>query len=346
LTRRLAAPRLPLLVGGAGQIGRKMLAALAEAGCSRARVVDACAPAEGAIAAGIELEYTWHRLGQDSPELLAPALEGVDCVFSMVTPDVERATRAQHMRANADGIAELVAACRQAGVPRLVHVSSVAVTDHFTPSVEATEEVPLPAIGDYRSAYDLSKRMGEDTVLAASGPEFASVSLRAGGVISGPWDYTFRAMWDRPGNVVTLEGTEPFDFIAAEDLCRAALAAAERLDSPSVAGQAFFVTKGETTRAERLAELVGENLGWQVTKLPGFAQSCIGAGRRASHRLKELFGQPVPGIAPHDFMLLPRVQKTFDNAKARHVLGFEPQVTVEEAVARVVSEWRDANPGK
>lgn len=298
------------------------------------------------MSAGLELEYTWHKLGHDSPELLAPILDGVDCVFTMVTADVQRATKDEHLRANAEGVKEIVAACRRAGVPQLVHLSSVAVTDHFTPSVEATEEDPLPALKEYRSAYDLSKRLGEDAVLEATCPELATVSLRAGGIISGPWDYTFRAMWDRPGNVVTLEDTQPIDFIAAEDLCRAALLAADRLESPAVAGQAFFLSKGEPTRSERLGELVAEQLGWQLTKLPPFAQSCIGAGMRVSHAAKELFGQPVPGLAPHDFLRLASIQQTFDNSKAAHVLGFESQITVEDAVARVVSEWQASNSGK
>uniref|UniRef100_A0A7S4Q1T0 3-beta hydroxysteroid dehydrogenase/isomerase domain-containing protein n=1 Tax=Alexandrium monilatum TaxID=311494 RepID=A0A7S4Q1T0_9DINO len=293
LTRRLAAPRLPLVVGGAGQVGRKMLAALAEAGCTRARVLDASArPVERALAADLELEYTWHKLGHDSSEFLAPVLDGVDCVFSLVTADVQHGTK------------------------------------------------------EYRSAYELSKRLGEEAVLAACSSELATVSLRACGILSGPWDYTFRAMWDRPGNVITLEGTAPLDFIAAEDLCRAALAAADRLQSPSVAGQVFFVTKGEAMRPERIAELIGEHLGWQVTKLPEFAQSCISAGMRVSHGLKELFGQPVPGVASYDYLSLARTQQTFDNSKAFHTLGFQSQVTLEECVARAVSEWRVSNPGK
>lgn len=298
------------------------------------------------MAAGLDVEYTWHTLGRDSPDALAHVLDGVDCVFAMVTADVQNATKEEHLRANAEGVKELVAACQRAGVPRLVHLSSVAVTDHFRPSVDAKEEDPLPAIDEYRSAYDLSKRLGEDAVLAASCPELATVSLRAGGIIAGPWDYAFRAMWDRPGNIVTLEGTEPIDFIAAQDVCRAALLASERLESQAVAGQAFFVSKGEPTRSERMAELVAERLGWQLTKLPALAQTCIGTGMRASRAVKELFGQPVPGVAPHDFMQLARVQQTFDNSKAYHTLGFESKISVEEAVAQVVAEWQASKPGK
>uniref|UniRef100_A0A7S4Q1H7 3-beta hydroxysteroid dehydrogenase/isomerase domain-containing protein n=1 Tax=Alexandrium monilatum TaxID=311494 RepID=A0A7S4Q1H7_9DINO len=347
LTRRLAAPRLPLVVGGAGQVGRKMLAALAEAGCTRARVLDASArPVERALAADLELEYTWHKLGHDSSEFLAPVLDGWRGL--RLQPGHSRRAARDEGRAHArkrggrKGDCGRVSACRcaEAGA-RFINRS-----DWPLPSVEATEEDALPPAEEYRSAYELSKRLGEEAVLAACSSELATVSLRACGILSGPWDYTFRAMWDRPGNVITLEGTAPLDFIAAEDLCRAALAAADRLQSPSVAGQVFFVTKGEAMRPERIAELIGEHLGWQVTKLPEFAQSCISAGMRVSHGLKELFGQPVPGVASYDYLSLARTQQTFDNSKAFHTLGFQSQVTLEECVARAVSEWRVSNPGK
>jgi len=341
-SRRLlhAAPQLPLVAGGAGQLGWHLVRALAEAGCPTVRVLDARPPV--APPNGLAVEFARHRLGRDQAASLEHALRGVDCVFSLVTPDVKHATTKDFTRTNVDGVRDLLRASRAAGAQRFVHISSMAVTDLFTPSIEQNEEHELPSLDEYKSAYDRTKRLGEDDVLAGNTDGFATVSLRPGGILSGPQGFTLRACFEREGNVVGLEGSALMDYIAAEDLCSAALLAAERLDSPSVAGQAFYVTKGETVRSDVIAQLVAKEMGWQLTLLPPVAQTCIGFGLQVSHAVKSGFGWPVPGVAPHDFLRIAITEKTFDNSRAIHVLNYRSKVTVEEAVSRAVAEYKQS----
>lgn len=335
-----AAPQLPLVAGGAGQLGRHLLRALAEAGSPTVRVLDARPPV--APPDGLAVEFARHRLGRDDATSLERALDGVDCVFSLITPDVQHASIKDFTRTNVDGVRNLLRASRAAGAQRFVHVSSVAVTELFTPSIDQNEEKELPSLDEYTLAYDRTKRLGEDAVLSGNTDGFATVSLRPGAILNGPRGFTLRSAFEREGNVVSLEGSALMDYIAAEDLCSAALLAAERLDSPSVAGQAFYVTKGETIRPEDVAQLVAKEMGWQLTLLPPVAQTCIGFGLQVGHAVKSSLGWPVPGVAPHDYLRIASIQKTFDNSRAMHVLNYCSKVSVEEAVSRAVAEYRQS----
>ena len=47
-----------------------------------------------------------------------------------------------------------------------------------------SEKSPQPLLHEYRSPYDLTKRMGEDLVLNYNSVDLQTVSLRVGGIIS------------------------------------------------------------------------------------------------------------------------------------------------------------------
>jgi len=333
-----AAPQLPLVAGGAGQLGRHLLRALADAGSPTIRVLDARPPV--ALPDGPPVEFKRYLLGRDGAASLQEALHGVDCVFNLITPDVQHATTRDFTLTNVDGVRDLLRTSRAAGAQRFVHISSSAVTNLFTPAIEQNEKHELPSLDEYLLAYDRTKRLGEDATLAGNTEGFATVSLRPGAILNGPRGYTLRSFFEREGNVVCPEGTAPLDYIAAEDLCSAALLAAERLDSPAVAGQAFHVTKGETWRTEDIAQLVAKEMDWKLTLLPSVAQTCIGFGLQVSHAVKAGLGLPVPGVAPHDFLRISSIQKTFDNSRAINVLNYSSKVAVEEAVSRAVAEYR------
>ena len=79
------------------------------------------------------------------------------------------ARREEFRRVNVGGTESVVAACREAGVPRLVVVSSPSVGYESAPTVGAGAAAPITARRD-RSWYSESKAEAELLALAANGP--------------------------------------------------------------------------------------------------------------------------------------------------------------------------------
>jgi len=139
------------LVGGSGFVGRHVLAELAGAG------EEAAAPSRDDF-----------DIAQDAPETLAQKLAGAEVVVNCA--GIGRDARVDNLRAaHVDGPSRLAAACRIAGVRRLVHVSA------------------LGAAADDPSRFLSSKGEGEAALSAVEGVEVCivrpSLALGPGGAV-------------------------------------------------------------------------------------------------------------------------------------------------------------------
>ncbi|MBV8152215.1 MAG: SDR family oxidoreductase, partial [Candidatus Eremiobacteraeota bacterium] len=164
-----------LVTGGAGYIGLEVCRQFLERG-DRVRLVDR------------------FFFGEDLPEELAAIeriegdirawddrwLEGIEIVSHLAglsnDPTAEYDPEA-NWQMNALGTERLAAACVRAGVARLIFGSSASIYDGLGPGMfdESAEVKP-------RGAYSLSKRYGEEALLAAASAQFAPVILRQGTV--------------------------------------------------------------------------------------------------------------------------------------------------------------------
>ena len=101
------------------------------------------------------------------PETLAAACAGAETVFNLagvLSYDAKDEARLQAV--NVDGLANLLAAARQAGSGRVVQVSSVAAVGYTDdPARPQDEDSPFPE-GAWRNRYARSKRLGEEVAHA------------------------------------------------------------------------------------------------------------------------------------------------------------------------------------
>lgn len=341
-------PRQPLLVGGAGLIGSNMLVLIAHTpGVEKVRVLDMKPPDGKVLArAGIpsdKVEFISHRLGYDPYENLLEATRGVDCVFSMVTPPIRDGTTEDFFCVNVDGQHQLLKASQANGVGRYILLSSIAVANHLFEKKDFKEDMPLPPLETYRSSYDVSKRLGEEAVLAANSEGLRTCSLRPGGVCLSPSDYIFREIL-RVSGIVWAPTGEVQDFIDGRDVCRAMLLAAQKLEDSTntadVAGQAFWIM-GEAMHASKLAWLCGKYLGWVAIKVPVpvVYLACV-VGWIVYH-LRRVLGLRVSGFPSYLFMQVMMYEQTFNSSKARRCLGFQPKVSIEESVQRICKVYME-----
>ena len=178
------------VVGGLGFVGQHVvhyLLSVRQPDGAAVRVLDV-APADGSVEFEGRDSVDLHATSRDLDDLptLISALSGVSTVFfctDLVDTRSGGAHRRRLFRTNVEGLASLLAACRVAGVQRLVFLSSAhACSD----GVWGDAQAALHGRGR-ASPYGLSKRAGELLVHHANTPSFQTITVRAHTVF-GPGD--------------------------------------------------------------------------------------------------------------------------------------------------------------
>ena len=181
---------------------------------------------------------------------LARLFTGVECVFHTAAHVKMWGPREAFVRGNITATNNVIAACRTAGVAKLVFTSSpsVVAADHDLRGID--ESQPYPA--RYRALYPETKAAAERAVLAAHGGDLRTIALRPH-LIFGPGDTNLvptilkRA---RAGRLVQVgAGTNLVDLTFIDDCVSAHALAAVALDErPTAGGRAFFISQGTPVR--------------------------------------------------------------------------------------------------
>lgn len=141
-------PPVVVVTGANGLVGSRVCAALAERGARVRAVVRR--PGTAPALAGVE-----ERVGEFHEEAFAASVvDGADAVVTTVHP--MGSDREHQHRVAVEGTPVLARAARDAGVARLVHLSSAAVYDRSPAAGDVDEAAPL--VGDDANAYAATKR--------------------------------------------------------------------------------------------------------------------------------------------------------------------------------------------
>ncbi len=230
-----------LVTGGGGFLGGRIVELLLEAGHEVHFLARNAYPdvlARGAVG---------HRIDLCRPEALDLALTGVEAVFHVAAKTGYWGAHEEFRSINVDGTRNLLAACRAAGVKRFVYTSTPSVIG-YQHDVAGIESAPYAS--KFESSYAATKAEAEQLVLAANGPDLATVALRPHLVI-GPGDTNLlprvvaRA---RSGKLLRIgNGHNKVDITFVDNAAWAHLdAAAALVDSGArCAGKAYFISNDD-----------------------------------------------------------------------------------------------------
>ena len=228
--------KMILVTGAAGHIGNVLVRELMRRGYSvralvlpgedRSPLVDS----KPEIVEGNILDY---------PVLLA-AMTGVDVVFhlaSLVALVPEQYELMQ--KVNIEGTANVIKACLECGVKRLIYTSSVHAFGHPDKNMVINESLPFDTeiVG---GGYDQTKAKASKLVVEAARAGLNAVLLAPTGVI-GPYDFKRSEMgemtnyWMKSSPTFSLDGA--FDFVDVRDVVDAHIAAMEKGE----AGETFLL---------------------------------------------------------------------------------------------------------
>ncbi len=323
-----------LVTGGAGYLGRHLVAALRALGCE-VRVLDVV-PVEGDAVVGDVRD----------PRAVREAVDGVDVVFHTAAAMsfvglARRATRTRVYGINVEGTRVVVAACREAGVERLVHTSSANVCiDREV--IDADESTPYAA--SFVDLYGASKVAGERLVRAADGDGLRTVALRPGGIWGpGEGGYMVRKFLEQlvSGRLVATigDGSAVADNTHVWSLTRAQLLAARalRTDPERVGGEAYFVTDDERINGVEWFRPLVEGLGYDFPRrrVPGRLMYAMAWLAELGH----LLGAPEPALTRIGVLKLVR-SSAFRIDRARAELGYAPLMRRDEGIAAHLDDYR------
>ena len=267
-------------------------------------------------------------------EAVAVAVQGCDVVFHVAAKAGVWGAYDDYFRANVTGTENILAACRQHGIGRLVHTSSPSVVFSGNDIEGGDESLPYPQT--FTSPYPATKALAERLVLAANSPVLATVALRPH-LIWGPEDNHLVPRIVARGRAGRLRriGNRPclVDSVYIDNAALAHLLAAEHLLPGSApAGKAYFITNGEPLP---LWELVNRILA--CAGVPPVTKSVSpGAAYAAGWLLEKVYGLfQLSGEPPMTRFLAHELSTAhwFDISAARRDFGYAPEVSIDEGLA-------------
>lgn len=239
---------------------------------------------------------------------------------------------------NVDGTRNVIAACRDNRVPKLVYTSSPSVVFDREDLCGVDESQPYPR--RYLAEYPRTKAIAERMVLSANCPSLSTVALRPH-LIWGPGDpHLIPRVIDRArkGKLRQVsDGQNLVDITYIDNVAEAHLLAADAL-SPSgrCAGRAYFISQGEPVTLwpwlNRLLEAIGAP---KVTKRISLRRATIaGATLEVLYTLLGLQSEPLMTR-----FVANQLGKShyFDISAARRDLGYFPRVSLDEGMGRLIT---------
>jgi len=316
-----------LVTGATGYLGRHVTAALVR--CRADVRVFVRDPSR--LPADLESRVEVWRGNVADADSLQGAIAGSDFVVHCAAVTTNKAPWRVHEQTNVEGTRAVVDAAGDAGVRRLVHVSSVIVYG-FRGSTRQplSESTPLPTAANHWAYYLRSKLLSEQAVRNADHGDMEFVVVRPG-IIYGPGSAPASGLAQLGSARITIgRGTNHLPFTYIDNVVDGILLA---LLVPEAAGQVYnLVDAPEITArsvAERSAEILGESL--RFLPIPPAVLNAAALIVEAKQRRSGADGPP--RLSRFQVASATRDIR-YDVTKARRELGWTGEVEIEEGLRR------------
>ncbi|SKA82822.1 Nucleoside-diphosphate-sugar epimerase [Agreia bicolorata] len=268
---------------------------------------------------------------------VARAVEGMDAVVHLAAKVSLAGDPAEFEAVNVEGTRTLLSSMRDAGVGRLVFVSSPSVA-HAGASIVGDDAQPADP-RHARGEYARTKALAELLALGSDSESLRVVAVRPH-LVWGPGDTQLveriveRA---RAGRLPLLDrGAALIDSTYIDNAASAIAAALERVDE--VHGNAYVITNGEP---RPVAELLGGICAAAGVAAPAWS---VPAGiARAAGSLIEVVWRVKPGAdePPMTSFLAEQLSTAhwFDQRRTRSELQWQPAVSLDEGLRRLAEHY-------
>jgi nucleoside-diphosphate-sugar epimerase len=315
------------VTGGSGFIGGALIRRLVADGWDVHALVRSDASAQKVTALGAK------AIAGDLADVPSMAVGAQYCelAFHCAAHLGDWGTREEFERDNVQGTRNALAAARQAGLRRFVHVGTEAALLAGEPLIEVDERAPLRF--DSPALYSSTKARAEEAVIEANGDGLETVVVRP------------RFVWGRGDTTLLPALTEAvrsgrFAWIGGghhrtstthvENTVHGLMLAAQR----GAPGGVYFVTDGEPVvfRDFITRLLATQGVEAPTRSVPTGVARAIAATSEAAWR-----SLPLPGRPPLTRLAVwvAGLETTIDITRAREELGYAPVKTIDEGLAEM-----------
>ena len=325
-----------LVTGGGGFLGGVIVRMLRERGDQVVSISRSNYPALTA------LEVAQVQGDLSDTTAVIRAAEGCDIIFHVAAKAGIWGSYESFYQANLIGTENVLEACRVHGITKLVYTSSPSVVFDGSDVEGGDESLPYP--DHYEAFYPQTKALAEQQVLAANGPQLATVSLRPH-LIWGPGDNHLVPRIIAKGKSGRLRqiGNQPclVDTVYVDNAAKAHLQAAERLEPGSpVAGNAYFISNGEPLP---LWEMVN-----RILAAGGVAPAKGSISPQAAYAIgticEKIWGWfRLAGEPPMTRFVAKELATAhwFNISAASRDFGYQPEITIDEGLQQL-QQWLTA----
>jgi nucleoside-diphosphate-sugar epimerase len=270
------------------------------------------------------------------PSTLAPAMSGVDAVFHLAAAIGTRRPLREYHAVNVTGTENVCRAALEAGVTRLVHVSTTSVYQQGL-GEPVSEDVPLRPLPD---PYPLTKAAGDLLVQRMMAEHGLPACIIRTSTVYGPGDHlNFERIADRlvAGNAVIVgSGRNAVPFVYVTDVVQALLLA---LDRDEAAGRIYNITDDDCPTQEELLTAIAAEVGARPPRIRIPYSVLYGAGYVAE-RIAALTHSPHPLVTRFGVALYGADNRCAID-RARKELGFEPQMPLRDGIRHAAAWYRE-----
>ncbi len=265
------------------------------------------------------------------------AAAGRDVVFHVAAKAGVWGDRHAFYSANVRGTENVVRACRQCRVNRLVHTSSPSVVFNGRDVEGADETLPYPA--GYDAHYPETKAAAEKTVLGASDDRLKTVILRPH-LIWGPEDnHLVPGIIQRGHRLKKIGRTDDLvDTVYIDNAADAHVLAAEKLkENPALSGRVYFISQDEPVSKWYMANAFLAAAGLppikgHVSARTAFLAGSFFEGIYTLFRIRK--EPPLTRFVARELA----TSHWFDISRAKSDLGYRPRVSIDQGLLKL-KEW-------
>ncbi|MBN8657966.1 MAG: NAD-dependent epimerase/dehydratase family protein [Anaerolineae bacterium] len=244
-------------------------------------------------------------------------------------------------QANVIGTRNVVQACLENKVKRLVYVSTPSIYFDYNSRVGVKENDPLP---EPISHYAHTKRLAEEEVDKGSVQGLAVVSIRPRALFGEGDTVIFPRLIPRlkSGRLPILgDGENIVDLTYIQNVVDALLLCAE---SPkNTLGKKYSISNGEPIKIWKLIERICNELGYPHPSRKVSYKTANTAASALEFIYSLIPYSPEPPLTRLSVSMMAN-SSTVDISAAKNELGYQPKVSIEAGVGRFLKWWKENHP--
>ncbi len=328
-----------LVTGGTGFLGRHIVWRLAELGHAvtftgrQQSAADEVIKLSSAAVTFLALEHG----EKNSQDLLVEVAQGMDAIIHSAALSSPWGSKSDFYKANVLSAQEVIVACQQNSIKRLVHISTPSLYFNFCDRLNIKESDALPSPVN---SYAATKARAECLVKSANIPETVILRPRA---LFGPWDNTLMPrllrVIERGAIPLMRGGNAQLDITYVENVVDAVVLSLTK----SLPGSCniYNVSNGEPYHIQDLLAQLAQHfsLPLRTKKVPW---PLVFTVAKLMEYWASLWNTKEPPLTCYGVGVLAYSQ-TLDISAISKELGYQPRISIEEGLRRHARWFAEQN---